>query len=277
MSRAELIVHDLGGDGQAILYAHATGFHARCWQPVAAALPQFRNIAYDARGHGDTPAPPNWRVDWATYGVDAATVAAELGPEMGADGPIVGVGHSMGGAALLMAAIAHPRLFRALVVYEPIVMPPIQPGAQELPDGGNVLAIGARRRRSSFDSFEAAIANFSAKPPMNIFTPEAIDSYVRGGFTLGTDGKVHLKCRPEHEARTYEAGGLHRTWDHLGEIEIPVWVVCGQPEPLQPSRFMHELSQQLPNGRYIQHNHLGHFGPLQAPAELAGLVASVAS
>lgn len=271
MNHAALAIHDLGGAGPTVLYAHATGFHSRCWQPVAAALPQFRNIAYDARGHGDTPAPPNWRVDWETYGADASAVAAELA----GDGPIVGVGHSMGGAALLMAAIAQPRLFRALVVYEPIVMPSEQPPADDSPDGGNFLTIGARRRRSSFDSFEAAIANFSAKPPLNIFTPEAIDAYVGGGFALGNDGLVHLKCRPEHEARTYETGGLHRTWDHLGEIEIPVWVVCGQPEPLQPSRFMEELSQQLPHGHYIQKDHLGHFGPLQAPTELALLIASV--
>ena len=262
-----LAVHDLGGSGPTILYAHATGFHARCWQPVADRVVDHHNIAFDARGHGDTPSDPEWTVDWETHGADAATVAATLRH----DGPVLGVGHSMGGAALLMAAIAEPQLFRGLIVYEPIVMPPdLVPGAS----ASNFLALGARKRRSSFASFEEAIANYSAKPPLDVFDPECMQAYVRGGFAPGPDGRVHLKCRPEHEARTYEAGANHRTWARLGELRLPVWVLCGLPEPIQPSSRTAALAEQIPGARYIELDHLGHFGPMQAPGELAAIISS---
>src|SRR4051812_40897802 len=180
MTTPTIAVHDLGGTGATILYAHATGFHARCWVPVASRLPHLHNIAYDARGHGDTPIGDDWpdAVDWQQYGEDATVVAERLA----VDGPVIGVGHSMGGAALLMAALDRPELFRALVVYEPIVMPNDAPRMSG-PD--NHLAIGARRRRSSFPTFEDAIANYGSKPPLNIFTDEALEAYVRGGFRLG--------------------------------------------------------------------------------------------
>ena len=271
MTSPTLAVHDLGGAGPTILYAHATGFHARCWQTVATRLNNRHNVGYDARGHGDTPADPDWLVDWETHGADATAIAETLQ----ADGPVLGVGHSMGGAALLMAAIAKPHLFRGLVVYEPIVMPtdPLRDlEAEPRPD--NFLAAGARKRRSSFASFEDAIANYSSKPPLRAFTPECMQDYVRHGFSLGSDGQVHLKCTGELEARTYEAGGNHHTWDRLGEFRIPVWVVCGLPESMQPSSRMVALAEQIPGARYIEFDQLGHFGPMQAPALIADLIAS---
>ena len=272
MHRSHLAVHFLGGDGPTALYAHATGFHAHCWSPIAAALPGLHNVGYDARGHGDTPIGTDWpvpdAVDWNVYGDDAAVVARSLS----VDGQVLGVGHSMGGAALLMAAIASPELFCGLVLYEPIVMPPGGvPGSG--PNGqSNFLAMGARKRRSAFASYEAAFANYAAKPPMNVFTPSSLEAYVRFGFAEDDDGQVHLKCTPEHEARTYEAGGNHITWAHLGEVTVPVWVLCGHPENGQPSAGTAGLADQIPGARYIELDHLGHFGPMQSPDEIAALV-----
>ena len=34
------------------------------------------------------------------------------------------------------------------------------------------------------------------------------------------------------------------------------------------------LTEQIPHARYMQLDHLGHFGPMQAPAEIAAIVAS---
>ncbi len=267
-------IYDFGGAGPTVLFAHATGFHAHCWTSVIAHLEDLHSVAYDARGHGDTPVGSDWdtagAVDWRGYGADAAAVAATLND----DGPVLGVGHSMGGAALLMAALDAPHLFRGLVVYEPIAMP-----ADAVAPGGdnNFLANGARRRRSTFASFEEAIGNFSAKPPLNVLTAETMEAYVRFGFAEGDDGQVHLKCRPEHEARTYEAGGNHGTWERLAEITVPVWVMCGESQPMQPSARTRELASRIPGSRFIQLDHLGHFGPMQAPAEIAAIVAEASA
>ena len=151
-------------------------------------------------------------------------VAAEaLAARPGAAGGLIGFGHSMGGAGLLMAAARRPGLFRLLVVFEPIVFPPDRPDA---PTTESPLVAGARRRRPVFDSFEAAIANYASKPPLGAFDPEALDAYVRYGLRPEGD-HLRLKCEPEHEARTFEQGGRHHAWDGLASIDIPVVVVAG--------------------------------------------------
>ena len=88
----------------------------------------------------------------------------------------------------------------------------------------------ARRRRSTFESYDAALANFASKPPLNAFTPAALEAYVRFGFRQGADGQVHLKCPPEIEAGTFELGGKHDTWSLLPSIETPVLVLAGRPD-----------------------------------------------
>lgn len=279
----DVVVHDLGGTGEMLLMSHATGFHGRTWSPVARHLThRFACRALDYRGHGDTIAPPDWDVDWHGYGDDAVAVAEALRQP----GGILGVGHSMGGACLLMAAHRDPTLFRGLVVFEPIVFPPLTTtsgGSDDSADasfgstaGGNPLAAGARRRRPSFPSFEDAIANYAAKPPLGAFTDEALRAYVEGGFALGEDGHVHLKCRPEHEAATFDMGHGHRTWDILGEISIPVWVVSGRPQPGQPSSLSRAIAERLGNARYVERDDMDHFGPMTHPADIARLVEDLA-
>ena len=263
-----LAVHDLGGRGPVLLVSHATGFHGRCYLPMAEVLgDRFHSVAFDYRGHGDSPRPEG-RVDWQRYGDDAFAMASAMRELAG--GPIVAFGHSMGGACLLIAAHRDPSLFSRLVVFEPIVFPPtgIRPPGDESP-----LAAGARRRRAVFPSHDAAIANYASKPPLGGFTPAALDAYVRFGFREGEDGQVHLKCLPETEAQTFETGGEHRTWDVLTEIRTPVLVIAGRVEPMQPSNIAAGVAERLPNGTYLERPELDHFAPMTHPDEIAALVA----
>jgi hypothetical protein len=69
-----LAVHDLGGTGSALLVSHATGFHGRCYLPLAHELiGTVHSVAFDYRGHGDTPRPPG-PIDWNAYGDDAVAI-----------------------------------------------------------------------------------------------------------------------------------------------------------------------------------------------------------
>lgn len=267
----QLAVHDLGGTGATLLISHATGFHGRCYLPLAAALAgNVHSIAFDYRGHGDTPRPPG-DVEWLRYGDDALAMAEWLAERTG--GPIDAFGHSMGGAGLLMAAHRNPSLFRRIIAFEPIVFPP--EGLREAPpDMESPMVAGARRRRATFDSYEAAIANYASKPPLNAFTPAALDAYVRYGFALAADGSVHLKCSPDTEASTFAGGGSHRTWDTLPEIHTEVLVIAGAVQPMQPSMIAHAVAERLPNGRYLQRDDLDHFGPMTHPVEIAEIIAA---
>lgn len=260
----ELAVHDLHGDGVPALLAHATGFHGRTWAPLATRLSGVHSWAPDLRGQGDSPAPPGHPFRWGSFADDMLAVIDGLGLVR----PI-GIGHSKGGAALLLAEQRRPGTFRALWCFEPVVSPPRpERGDQD----ENPLATGARNRRETFASHDAAIANFSAKPPMDVFDPGVLREYVLHGFAQQSDGTVRLKCRPEDEARMYTMGATHDAFEHLAEVACPVLVVRGDRGSMGPAAFASEVVAALPNGRLEAHDDLGHFAPMQAPARMAASI-----
>ena len=259
----EIATYDLGGDGADMLMVHATGFCAGVWGPVASRLADHRRAALDVRGHGRSAAPAAG-MHWDGTAQDVLATIDALGLER----PF-GVGHSMGGASLVLAELARPGTFRGLWIYEPIIFPPMPPDA---PQTGNILADGARRRRAEFPSAAQAYANFAGKPPFSALDPAALAAYVTDGFESLDDGRVQLRCRPEIEAQTYEMGGRHDAFVHLGELRCPVTVARGHREVPGPAGLAAPIAEAIPSGVLEEHPELGHFGPLEDPATIADAI-----
>ena len=106
-----LAVHDLGGphDPRApvLLFSHATGFCGRSFGPMATELSSaYRCLAIDHRGHGLSTLAPDASLRWTTMGDDVVAVldCGLIDPEQ----VVHGVGHSMGGATLVLAAAQRP-------------------------------------------------------------------------------------------------------------------------------------------------------------------------
>jgi pimeloyl-ACP methyl ester carboxylesterase len=266
----ELAVYDFGGPSFAappLLLAHATGFHARCWLPVVSILRQhFHCYAFDERAHGDSTSPPNGDFHWHRFADDALAVIDHFGLDR-----TFAVGHSCGGALLMLAEIFRPGTFRALYCFEPVVIPvdtPPPPGSTP----PNPLAEGARRRRQEFPSYDAALVNFATKPPMSGFDPAGLDAYVRYGFEALSDGRVRLKCRGEDEARTYENAHLHSAYARLSEVRCPVTLACGELTNAFGVDVLTLDAARLPSARIEVLPGLTHFGPMEAPGMLANTI-----
>lgn len=256
-----LAVHDLGGRGEPAVLVHATGFHGRTWEPLVQHLHGLHAWAPDLRGHGDSPVSDGHDMAWAGFADDVLAVVDALG----IDQP-VGIGHSKGGAALLLAEERRPGTFSVLWLYEPVVFP--DEAARRPHNGSNPLAASARLRRQVFASEEDAIANFAGKPPMDAFVPEAVEAYVRGGFRPDPDG-IRLKCRPEVEAAVYSMGARHHAFAGLDEVTTPVTVVRGRLGTGGPADVAEVVAARLPCGRLEVHDDLGHFGPMEDPGAMA--------
>ena len=257
----EVAAYDLGGAGPPLLLAHATGFHAHVWEPLAARLAgRFRCIALDFRGHGRSGPPPD-PPHWQGFAADVLAVVDGLG----LDRPFGG-GHSKGGAALLLAEQARPGTFSALYCYEPIVFP-FDPPLGPQPD--NPLSVGARRRRAVFASREEARQAYAAKPPLDALHPDVLDAYVEHGLADEDDGTVRLRCPPEVEAAVYAMGTAHDAFSRLGEVACPVVVAAGGHSDAVTPALAGRLAAALPRGRAEVFPDLGHFGPLEDPDAVA--------
>ena len=257
-----LAVHDLGGDGPPLLLCHATGFHGLVWRPFAATLlDTFHCWSLDFRGPGDSAAPDS-EYAWEGFADDVLAVVDGFGL---ADDRPYGIGHSKGGASLLLAEERRPGTFRALWLYEPVVFAGVAPAP---PPGENPMAAGARRRREVFDSHDAAYENYASKPPLDVLRPDALRAYVDHGFASQEDGTVLITCRGETEARVYTMGARHHAYDGLDEVRCPVTIARGRIEP-GPATFADAVSQRLPAGRLEVFDDLGHFGPMEDPDRLA--------
>ncbi len=262
----ELEVHDLGGVGPPLLLCHATGFHGLVWRPLARHLEdRFDLWSLDFRGHGLSTAPdPARGFAWEGFADDVHAVVDALGLDRPA-----AVGHSKGGAALLLAEAGRPGTFSALWCYEPIVFPPSGGPA----DGESGLTAGAAKRRDTFPSRQEAITNYASKQPLRVLDGDALAAYVEHGFEEHADGHVVLRCRPDDESQVYRMGGSHGGWDALPDVSCPTTIACGGPLATVGEDLAVRIAERLPAGRVQVFEQLGHFGPLEDPAAVATVVA----
>ena len=257
-------VHHLGGTGPPIVLAHATGLHGRVWRTVAAHLADsFACVSFDERGHGDSGRPADLDFDWRGFALDALAVVDGL------ETAPFGVGHSSGATALLLAEQARPGTFRALYLYEPVVIPSDPPLGRDV---GNWLAAGARKRREVFASRDEARDNYARKAPFDRWSPEALADYVEHGFADQPDGSVRLKCRGEDEALVYEMATAHDGFGRMGEVRCPVTVARGGDTEAMSPPALAGLVERLPDARVEVLAGLGHFGPLEDPAAVAASI-----
>jgi pimeloyl-ACP methyl ester carboxylesterase len=261
----EIAVHEYGGTGPPLLFAHATGFCASMYRALGAELSdRFRILGLDFRGHGHSARPADDDFGWDRMTEDLLAVVGRLGER-----PAFGFGHSMGGAALLLAESREPGTFAGMFLFEPIVFPD-----DHAPGRSNVMAAAARARRSTFPSRAEALARYSSRPPLDALRPDVLAAYVVDGFVDLDDGSVRLACDPEDEARTFEAETKVHTSSVAG-VAAEVAVAVGRDEEgPNPAALGPGLVAALPHAVLVPRPQLGHLGPFQDPALVAADVAA---
>jgi len=257
---SHLAAYELGGTGEVLLIAHATGLCGAMYQLLADDLiDDFRVVALDFRGHGDSTGATALDLRWDRMAEDVVAASERIGP-----GPIHGFGHSMGGAALLLAERNVPGLFSSLFLFEPIIFPD-----DFSTDGQNVMGDVARRRRVEFESRAEVLYRYAGRPPFDQVHAGFLAGYVDNGFADQANGRVRLKCLPEVEAQVFE-NGRDVKLSIVEHLTTPVVVAVGHDEPgSNPARMGPPLAEALVRGKLIRYEHIGHFGPLQDPWTVA--------
>ena len=258
--------------GPPLVFAHATGFHARVFDAIIERFPDRRVLSIDLRGHGRSTGGPI--THWAEIAGDVAALFDHL-----AIRNAVGVGHSMGAHALLQAAHDRPGALGQLVLFDPVIFEPEYYAPAEPLDAPDTPHPASRRKRD-FASPEAMIERFEARDPYDLFERRVFEDYCRYGL-VEVEGGYELACAPEVEASVYASSrsnsGILET---AKAVDIPVTVVRAKQldflnfkgSPTWPG-----LATVLPQGTDLYRPDMTHFHPFQDSADAARIIAQAMS
>jgi lipase len=266
---------ELRGRERPILLVHATGFHGRVWDPVVERLGERYVISLDQRSHGRSEKTEI--THWREFGRDLAGVVEALDLR-----DVVGVGHSMGGHAMVDAAAAQPERFCRLVLIDPVIA-----SRDDYASGGWTIArFGdephpTAKRKRRFPSPEAMIERFRDRYPYSIFHPDALRAYCSHGLLPAADGDgFELACPPEIEASIYMTSRTNvAVWDSVDALEIPVSVLRAKPPPADRDAMDFSSSPTWPglagefrDGRELFFPDNTHFLPMELPDRISELI-----
>ncbi len=167
-----------------IQFSHANGFPASSYAYLFDRLDNSQISFVDKMGHGDYP------VDIG-YSLLADELIASV--EQSHTAPVIGMGHSAGGAVTLMAASKRPDLFSQVIVMEPVLF---SKRKRLLAQVSRAVGLGdwigpTKRtliRKSQFDHHEQAFDYFSGKTLFKNFHPECFKDYIKYGLTPAEQG-----------------------------------------------------------------------------------------
>jgi pimeloyl-ACP methyl ester carboxylesterase len=267
---------DWGGDGPPAHFLHGNGFCAGTYAPFLRLLaPDLHVTASDIRGHGESAfdrMPPVRH--WNVFAEDLALLVQSV-----QRGPVVGMGHSLGAVATTLAAAAHPELFSALVLIDPVFFEPLRlwrVAALRLLGmrGHSPLAVQARRRRRVFKGKADLLRVFSAKPgAFKSWAPEFIDAYLECGFLERDAQTAVLRCDPELEAQIFESVPVD-VWGYIRRVRCPVLAIRGEQSEVFLEGAAQRLKRRVPTCTLATLPGCGHFPAMEKPEECARVIKS---
>ena len=184
--------------GQQVLLAHATGFHARCWDQVVAKLPpDWQIFAVDMRGHGRSS--NSLPFTWEQFGDDLLRVCEHLKLK-----DAIGVGHSMGGHCITYVTGHNAAFFKHLVLVDPVIFDPELYSAKREHASMSVEDHPVAKRRNYFASVNEMLERFSNRMPYKVWQREVFEDYCQYGLLPVADGEGYeLACPGYVEASIY--------------------------------------------------------------------------
>ena len=264
--------------GDDVLFVHATGFHARCWDATIRELGSaFHCLALDMRGHGrsDNVGP----YEWSTFGADVVAFAEAMELLGG-----IGVGHSMGGHSLTQAAAQRPERFQALVLVDPVIMPPeAYVNWERDRPFADASEHPVARRRNEWSSAAEMFKRFRSRHPFNLWREDVLHDYCEYGI-VPTNNGFELGCPPVVEASIYLGSAGCQIDEAIKAVQHPVSVMRafraeGERAEMDFSQSptWPELAGAFEDGHDIHLPDLTHFIPMQRPDLVAKEVRRLAN
>lgn len=273
-----LHVRDTGGGEPTVVLIHGWTLDHTSWDRVAAALPgaagrPVRVLRHDHRGHGGSAPAPAGSATVAKVADDLAELLAARVPR----GPVVLVGHSMGGMAIMAMAERHPDLLAERVAGVALVATS-SGGLADVTFGlprwaARAIARGERRvnrRLATLDRAALLRRPGVARPGLRWLL---FGTRPRRADVLATAAQVG-RCHPASLAGFRESINGHERRAALAALRgIRTVVLAGGADRLTAVSHARVIAAELPDAEFVVFPGAGHMLPLERADEVAAHVA----
>jgi pimeloyl-ACP methyl ester carboxylesterase len=252
--------HDAGE--ATLVFVHGYALNLDCWHFQREHFRGRRRLVfYDQRSHGRSDRSPRADATLDQLGRDLKVVLDELVPS----GPVVLVGHSMGGMTIMALAEQHPELFGDRVVGVALVsttagrLRPHRIISSRIPDliGGSVgnrLMAGLARAPELVDSARRRGSNIGFLVTDRLaFGSDVPSSYVEfvDEMLAGTPFEVLAEFFPNFET--------HDRFAVLAAFErVPTTIICGSKDLMTSIGQSRKMAARLPGARLVEVPGAGH-------------------
>ncbi|RRJ84941.1 alpha/beta fold hydrolase [Aestuariirhabdus litorea] len=247
-----------------IHFAHANGFPSGSYRKLFLGLESHGYEVGYLEQHGHNPRFPVTH----SWGHLVDELIEDL--EQRYSGPVVGVGHSLGGVLCSFAAARRPDLFSAVVMLDSFIIG----GAEKLVISlakstgwiDRITPAGrTRNRKAQWRNHDEARRYFRNKGLFAHFDSDCLEDYLRAGLRHRGQ-QVELVYHPDVEVNIYR-NVPHRSPPKYNRFEIPTALLYGdRSDVVKASRI--RRGERLPN--LVQKRVTGtHMFPLEHPLETA--------
>lgn len=201
-----------------LVMLNANGFNGYSYRTILEPL-GVHAVALDLRGHGMSELPTNVAAlkNWHIFRDDVTEFFGRY-----IDAPTVLAGHSYGSVTGMLAMPKIKDKISGYVGFDPVLVPGPFRAFNRLPGGRAYMksrlpiARNAGRRKSYFDSFEAAFNRYQNRGAFRGFSDEALRDYLTGGLIPDREG-MKLACDPLWEQAIFTAQGhnVFKAMPHL--------------------------------------------------------------
>jgi pimeloyl-ACP methyl ester carboxylesterase len=227
------VYYEERGSGPAVLLSHGYSATSQMWKGQEGLAEKYHLITWDMRGHGLTDSPEDLSLYSEAQTVDDMAAILDACGEKTA---VIG-GLSLGGYMSMAFNVAHPRMVRALMLFD------TGPGYK------NPVAREGWNKTS-----EARAVNFETK----------------GLAAMGQSAEVLASTHRSAEGLAKAARGMlcqfdSRVIESLPEIKVPTLIVLGENDTpfIGGTEYM---AKKIPNAKLVTIANAGHASNIDQPA-----------
>ncbi|EJM21786.1 putative hydrolase or acyltransferase of alpha/beta superfamily [Pseudomonas sp. GM18] len=241
---ARIYVNESGSGEPALLFLHYYGGSSRTWDGVIRDLDsQYRSIAMDHRGWGESDAPEQGY----TLG-DLANDVQDVIETLNLDRYVI-VGHSMSGKVAQLFASGQPSGLQGLILVSPSPPSPMNFSPEQRAEMARIY--------DTRESISWALDNVLTAKSL---TPELYEQVIVDS----------LRGAPQAKAAWPLGGMVEDITADVLSINVPVLVIAGELDQVDPpATLQSELLPRIAGARMQVLPGTGHLSPLENPNEVA--------